>query len=496
VAELLLRARGLSKSFPGVRALEDVSLEIERGAVHALMGENGAGKSTLSRILAGLAEPEAGTIEFKGVPVRLRHPHEAIRLGISMIHQELLLFPEMTAAENVLMGQEPVRGWGGWLDRPRMNAEAARLLGRLGASIPPARKVKDLGVAERQTVEIAKALAHRADVLIMDEPTSSLSAREAEALFRVIADLKREGAAVLYISHKMEEVFRIADRVTVLRDGRLVGTHPIGELTPDRLIALMVGREIDLSSRRAPVEPGETMLEAVGLGRAGRFRGVSLRARRGEVLGLAGLVGAGRTEVLSALYGLAPADEGEIRVRGARAEIRSPQDALARGIALVGEDRKGLGLVGPMSVRQNITLSALRRYCRGPFVDRAREDAAAEGQIRGLGIRAAARDPGVLTLSGGNQQKVVIAKALLTEPDILLLDEPTRGIDVAAKAEVHAIVADLARRGKAVVMASSELPEVLSLCDRILVMREGAVSAELDPRNATQEDVMRHAVPA
>ena len=496
MADLLLRARGLSKSFPGVRALEDVSLEIERGTVHALMGENGAGKSTFSRILAGLAEPDAGRIEFKGVPVRLRHPHEAIRLGISMIHQELLLFPEMTAAENVLIGQEPVRGWGGWLDRPRMNAEAARLLDRLGAAIPPVRKVKDLGVAERQTVEIARALARRADLLVMDEPTSSLSAREAEALFRVIADLKREGVAVLYVSHKMDEIFRIADRVTVLRDGRLVGTHSIGELTAGRLIALMVGRDIDLSSRRAPVEPGETMLEAVDLGRAGRFRGVSLRVRRGEVLGLAGLVGAGRTEVLSALYGLAPADEGEIRVRGARAEIRSPQDALARGIALVGEDRKGLGLVGPMSVRQNITLSALRRYCRGPFVDRAREDAAAEGQIRGLGIRAAARDPGVLTLSGGNQQKVVIAKALLTEPDILLLDEPTRGIDVAAKAEVHAIVADLARRGKAVVMASSELPEVLSLCDRILVMREGAVSAELDPRNVTQEDVMRHAVPA
>jgi inositol transport system ATP-binding protein len=264
VTNLLLRARGLSKSFPGVRALEDVSLEVGRGTAHVLMGEKGAGKSTLARLLAGLAEPDSGSVELKGASVRLRHPQEALWIGISMIHQELLLFPEMTAAENVLMGREPVRGWGGWLDRPRMNAEAARLLERLGAPIPPTRRVKELDVAERQTVEIAKALTHRADVLIMDEPTSSLSEREAEALFRVIADLKREGAAVLYVSHKMEEIFRIADTVTVLRDGRRVGTHPIGALTPDRLIALMVGRELDLSSWRAPAEPGETALEAIG----------------------------------------------------------------------------------------------------------------------------------------------------------------------------------------------------------------------------------------
>ncbi len=377
-----------------------------------------------------------------------------------------------------------------------MDAEAARHLARLGAPIPPRRAVKELGVAEMQTVEIAKALAHRAEVILMDEPTSSLSAHEAEALFRIVADLKKAGVAILYVSHKMDEVFRLADTATVLRDGRHVGTHPIGELNPDRLIALMVGRELNLAAPVSPGEKGEVALEAIGLGRAGRFRDVSFRVRRGEVLGLAGLMGAGRTEVLSALFGLAPADAGEIRVAGRPARISSPRDALARGIALVSEDRKRLGLVPMMPVGHNITLASLRRYCRGPVIDRGAEDRAADGQILEFGIRTPHRDRPVDTLSGGNQQKVVIAKSLLTEPDVLLLDEPTRGIDVAAKAEVHAIVAGLARKGKAVVLASSELAEVLSLSDRLLVMREGSVSAELDPRRATQEDVMRHAVPA
>jgi len=490
---VLLRACGLSKSYPGVRALSDVTLEIRAGQVHALVGENGAGKSTLARVLSGMVSPEAGAIEFRGRPVRFRHPHEALRLGISMIHQELLLFPELSAAENILMGREPGRG--PWIDRARRDAEAAALLGRLGVSIPPGRPVRDLSVAERQMVEIARALAHRAEVLFMDEPTSALSAREAETLFGVIGELRRAGVAVVYVSHKLEEIYRLADVLTVLRDGRVVGTYPPNEVPPDRLIALMVGREPVAAGGRAAAAPGEVVLEVIGLGRRGRFREVSFRVRRGGILGLAGLMGAGRTELLEALFGLVPADAGEIRVRGRSVRIAGPPDALRLGIALVGEDRRRTGLVPPMAVAHNITLAGLRRWCRGPFVDRRAETRAAEEQIRDLGIRARPGQP-VATLSGGNQQKVVLARALLTGPEILLLDEPTRGIDVGAKAEIHDLIRRLAGTGKAVILASSELPEVMSLSDRLLVMREGAVCAELDPRRATPEDVMRHAVPA
>ncbi len=492
----ILRALDICKSYPGVQALADVRLEIERGKVHALVGENGAGKSTLARVLAGMSRPDSGSIEFDGRVVRLRHPHEALRLGISMIHQELLLAPEMTAAENILMGREPVRRGGIWIDRARMNAEAARLLGRLGAAVPPDRKVKFLGVADMQAVEIAKALAHEAGVIIMDEPTSALSAREAESLFGIIGELKRAGVAIVYITHKMEEMFRIADTVTVLRDGRRVGTLPAGELDRDRLIAMMVGRPLATAPAGGGTAKGEVVLEVVGLGRAGRFRDVTFAVRRGEILGIAGLVGAGRTELLRALFGLAPADSGEIRLRGGRVDISSPADALALGIAMVGEDRKLTGLVSTMSVKRNITLSSLDRCCKGPFICPELENRSADGQIRDLGIRAPHRDFNVSFLSGGNQQKVVLAKALLAGPDVLLLDEPTRGIDVAAKAEVHAIVRDLARKGKAIVLVSSELPEVLSLSDRLLVMRQGTVSAELDPRCATQDEVIRQAVPA
>ncbi len=491
----LLTVRGLAKAFPGVRALDDVDLDVEAGTVHALVGENGAGKSTLGRILAGLSRPDAGALAFRGRPVHLRHPHDALRLGIAMIHQELMPFPDMTVAENILMGREPVRG-PGWIDRKRMREEARRLLGRLGAPLPPDRRVRDLTVAETQAVEIAKALAHEASLIVMDEPTSALSAREAEALFRVIGDLKAAGVAILYVSHRMEEIFRLADTVTVLRDGRRVGTRPAAGLDPAGLIAMMVGRDLDLSAKRPPAEPGEAALEVRGLAKAGRFADVSFAVRRGEILGLAGLLGAGRTDVLHALYGLAPADAGEIRVGGRPVRIAGPRDALARGIALVGEDRKRSGLVLPMSVRQNITLADLRRHCAGPFVAARRERAAADARIRSLGIRTPHRDRPVGTLSGGNQQKVVLARALETKPEVLLLDEPTRGIDVAAKAEVHAIVAGLAREGKAIVLASSELPELLALCDRLLVLREGGVTAELDARRTTQEEVMGYAVPA
>jgi inositol transport system ATP-binding protein len=490
-----LQVRNLSKSFPGVRALQDVSLDVAPGTVHALMGENGAGKSTLMKIVAGLERPDAGEIRFDGQPVRLRNPHDALKRGVAMIHQELLVFPELTVAENIFMGQEPAAPLVGWLDRRRMEDGARALLERLRVSLPPRARLKELSVAQQQTVEIAKALAHRAELIIMDEPTSAISQPEVEALFGVIRDLKRQNVAVIYISHRMEEVFRIADVVTVLRDGRHVATQPIGELNAQKLIALMAGRELDLTPRQASGARGDVALAVRSLSRRGAFHDVSFEVGRGEVLGIAGLMGAGRTELLNAIYGLAPADAGTIEVHGVPVHIAAPRDAMRRGIALVTEDRRALGLVLQMSVQHNLTLSTLERCSRGGFVNDAEERRVADEMIETFSIRTPRREQRVSRLSGGNQQKVVMARALLAKPEILLLDEPTRGIDIAAKADVYALIGRLANEGKAIVLVSSELPEVLSLSDRVLVMREGTIGAELDPRHVTQEEVLRHAMP-
>jgi ABC-type sugar transport system ATPase subunit len=494
--ECLLQVRNLSKYFPGVKALADVRLEVEAGAVHALMGENGAGKSTLMRILAGLDQPDAGEIRFRGRAVRLRHPHDALRMGISMIHQELLPFPELSVAENIFMGQEPVRGWLGWIDKPALNRAARRLLDSLGVPLSPPRLMKELSVAEMQTVEIAKALSHRAAAIIMDEPTSAISEREVEALFRIIRELKSRGVAVIFISHKMSEVFRIADRVTILRDGRYVASHPIQELTQEKLIRLMVGRDLGTVSPRPPNPGGPVVLEVRGFSRAGHFHNVDLELRQGEILGLAGLMGAGRTGLARALFGLDRVDRGEIRIRGRLARITSPRQAIALGLIMVGEDRKLDGLVLNLSVQQNLTLSSLAKCCRGGFIDHRQEAAVADDQIGAFGIKTPHRTLPVRLLSGGNQQKVVIAKTLLTDPSILILDEPTRGIDVGAKAEVYAIITRLAREGKAILMVSSELPEILSLSDRILVMHQGVITARLEPRHTSQEEILKYAMPA
>jgi inositol transport system ATP-binding protein len=492
---LLLQVRNLSKSFPGVRALDDVSLDIEAGMVHAVTGENGAGKSTLMRILAGLQTPDSGEILFQGRPIRLRNPHEALRMGIAMIHQELLPFRDLTVAENIWMGQEPTRWLPGWLDKPAMNREAGRLLERLGAALSPVTKMRELGVAETQMVEIAKALACRAEVMIMDEPSSALSEREVAALFEAIGDLKRRGVAVIYISHKMDEIFRVSDTVTVLRDGRHVATAETGEMDESRLIAWMVGRPLDAAPPKGAVEGGDVALEVRGLSKAGGFRQVSFAVRRGEILGIAGLMGAGRTSLVSAISGLAPAESGEIRVGGQVVRIRTPRDAIANGIAFVSEDRKEYGLVPTMSVKHNITLASLSRCCRGWFLDKRAENRIASGQIRAFSIRVSSLDRKATFLSGGNQQKVVIAKALLTEPAILILDEPTRGIDIGAKAEIYGMVRRLARDGMAILMVSSEMAEVLTLSDRILIMREGQIAAELSAEHATQEGIMKWAMP-
>ncbi|MBS1857378.1 MAG: sugar ABC transporter ATP-binding protein [Acidobacteria bacterium] len=477
----LLQLEGISKSFWGIRALDGAGLSVARGEVHALTGENGAGKSTLMKIVAGIERPDSGAIRFTGS-------------AVAMIHQELLPFPEMTVAENICMGAEPANAFG-WLDKSAMHHRAAELLARLGVDVMPGARMGDLSFAEQQSVEISKAVGQQADLLIMDEPTSALSDRECERLFRIIGDLKQRGVAVIYISHRMDEIFRLADTITVMRDGRPVATRPASGFDEATLISLMVGRDFDAALVRQPAQTGEVALEVRKLTREAKFRDITFTLRAGEILGLAGLIGAGRTEIASAIFGLDPAGSGDIVVRGRSVRIGSPADALAQGIAMVTEDRKRYGFVGDMGVRENVTLSSLRRYSAGGFVRRGAEDAAADEQIRALSIRAAGREQQVKYLSGGNQQKVVLARALLSDPAILILDEPTRGVDVGAKAEIYGLIARLARQGKAILLVSSEMNEILALSDRILVIREGAIAAEVTPSRTTPEEILSYAMP-
>jgi inositol transport system ATP-binding protein len=493
--ELLLQMRNVYKSFDGTRALTGVSLDIRAGEVHALMGENGAGKSTLMKILAGMHAPDSGEILLGGRVVSLRSPVQAIRHGIAMIHQELMPILDMTVAENLLLGREPGGRVPGLIDRNALRTEASRLLSLLQIDLPVDQPMRNLSVGKMQAVEIARALGREARIVIMDEPTSALSDREAEVLFATIRVLKQRGVAIAYITHKMDEVFAIADRVTVLRDGRHVATQPAADLDADRIIRLMVGRDLREIFPKPCAACKKVALSVRGLARAGVFREVSFDLYRGEVLGLAGLMGAGRTEVASAIFGLAPADAGEILVEGRRASIRKPADAIGLGIGMVTEDRKGQGIIAATSVKHNLTLAALANFCWGGFIRHRYESAVAEESIRSLAIRTTGSRQAIRELSGGNQQKVVIAKMLLTNPRIVILDEPTRGIDIGAKVEVYAIIARLAREGRSVILISSELPEIISLCDRVLVMRQGMLAAELDAAHATQEEILKHAIP-
>ena len=490
----MLSVRELTKTFGGLPALQDVTVEFRPGEVHALMGENGAGKSTLMKILAGLQPADGGAIALRGKTVRFASPQDALAQGIAMVHQELMPIPDLDVAENLLLGLEPINALG-WVDRAELHREAAEWLRKLDCGLDTRQPMRRLSVAQGQVVEIAKALARQTDVLLLDEPTAALSDHEVSALFKAIDVLRRRGVAIVYTTHKMDEVFRLADRVTVLRDGRLVRTAAAAELTPDALITHMVGRELAQVFPPVVGEPGDVVLEVAGLTREPAYRNISFSLRRGEVLGLAGLMGAGRTEIAEALFGLRPAHTGEIRLHGRPVRITSPRDALAAGIGMVTEDRKGLGILPAMSVRSNLTLSALDRFAGLAGLDAAHEARTADEQIRAFAIKTSGREQPISQLSGGNQQKVLLARTLLTSPDLVILDEPTRGIDIGAKAEIYALIGRLAAQGKAVLLISSELPEVLSLTHRLLVLRQGELTAELDPRRATQEEILRHAIP-
>ncbi len=484
----LLEMRGITKRFPGVLALSKVDFDVRKGEVHALVGENGAGKSTLMKILSGVYEPDAGEITFKGQPVAFRNPRQAQLAGITTIYQELNQVPYLSVTENIFLGSELTRGVAlKWSD---MHREARALLARLHLDIDPRTPVGELGVGMQQMVEVAKALYHKADLIIMDEPTSSLSIREISELFNIVRELKAEGVAVIYISHHLEEVFQISDRTTVLRDGRRIATQPTNTLDVDKLIRLMVGRDLSEQFPKQPAERGHEVLRVEGLNQGNRLRDISFSVYAGEVLGLAGLVGAGRTELVRAIFGADPIDSGRFYIDGQPVTIKSSRDAVQHGIGLLTEDRKRQGLFLQMNVRENITISVLERLTRGLRTNQKKEATLAGEFIDTLAIKAFSQDQLAINLSGGTQQKVVLSKWLATKPRLLIFDEPTRGIDVGAKVEIYRMINDLARQGVAILMVSSELPEILGMSDRIMVMAGGRIRGFLSREEATEEKVM------
>ena len=487
-----MELRGVAKNFGAVRALEDISLVLRPGEVHALLGENGAGKSTLIKIMTGVYQPDRGEISVRGQPVTLRNSADAQQRGIAAIYQEPLLFPDLSIAENIFIGHQ---GRGAFARPGQMFRRAGEILASIGVTLEVRGSARGLTLAAQQSVEIAKAISVNVQVLIMDEPTASLSAHEAEQLFRLVGELKAKGVAILFVSHRMDEVFRLADTITVFRDGRHVSTRPRAEVTPQSAVADMVGREMGLLQPRASTVRDDLLLKVDGLSRTGAFADVGFDLRRGEVLGFAGLIGAGRTDVGLAIFGIQPANSGEITFKGETVAIRTPRDAIERGIAYVSEDRRQLGLSMPMAVYANVSLPTLSSFRnRLGMLDVGKERQTAECYRELLAIRTASVEIPVGNLSGGNQQKVMLAKWLRTKPDLLILDEPTRGIDVGAKAEVHRMIAELAASGMGIIVISSDLPEVLAVSDRVLVMREGRRMAILDRAQANEGTVMAAAM--
>lgn len=493
--DILVVMEKIEKSFPGVHALSQCQFELRAGEVHALVGENGAGKSTLMKILAGIYSRDSGKVYYKGEPVIVRNPRMAQNLGISMIHQELNLMPHLTIAQNIFIGREPRSTFNFVLDEKQINEQTRELLGTLNLELDPRTKVADLTVAKQQMVEIGKALSFNSEVLIMDEPTATLTETEVEELFRMINRLRDSGVGIVYISHRMEEIKRISDRVTVMRDGHYIDTVPTDEISIDQIISMMVGRTIYTSKPEIPEEEDrDIVLEVRNLERERVLKNVNFSLKRGEILGFAGLVGAGRTEVARAIIAADPVDSIEVYAFGKRIHITTPHDAVSNGIGYLSEDRKRYGLIGGMSVEMNIVMAAFRKFLRFlGIVEYAKTRKVAQHYVKTLSIKTPSVRQKLRNLSGGNQQKVVIAKWLAANSDILIFDEPTRGIDVGAKSEIYDLLNDLVRQGKSIIMISSELPEILRMSHRIIVMCEGRITGELDAEEATEEKIMRFA---
>ena len=493
MGETILTMKGIDKSFPGVHALDHVDLEVRKGEVHALMGENGAGKSTLMKVLTGIYTKDSGTITYEGKEVEFHGPKEAQEAGIVIVHQELNMMNHLTVAQNIFIGREFMKG--GIIDDAKMNAESKKLFDQLGINIDPTEKMGNLTVGKQQMCEIAKAISHKAKVIIFDEPSAALTEAEIEELFKIIRDLRDQQLGIIYISHRMDEIKVITDRVTVMRDGGYVGTLITKDCTKDDIINMMVGRVIyedpKTQSMVAPDAPVVLKVEHLNAGKM--VQDVSFELHKGEILGFSGLMGAGRTETARALFGADPKESGDIYVNGKKVDIKSPKDAVALGIGYLSEDRKRYGIVVDKSVAENSTMAHLKNFVKGLFIDKRKEEDATQDYIKRLNTKTPSTDQLVVNLSGGNQQKVVLAKWLVKDCDILIFDEPTRGIDVGAKSEIYHLMNELVAQGKSIIMISSEMTEILRMSDRIVVMCEGKKTAEIDIAAATQENIMHAA---
>ena len=491
--ETLLSVEGVSKSFPGVKALDRVSFDVRPGTLHALCGENGAGKSTLMKIINGIYQPDAGVIRVRGEEVRIKNPIDARARGIAMIAQELNYVPHMTIAESFFLGRLPMKL--GKVDWGLIKKEARRILKEEGLDFSINRRLGTLTVSEIQTLEIVRAVYHSADVLIMDEPTSAIAHKEVEALFEKIRQLRAQGKSIIYISHKMDEVFELADDISVLRDGTVVSTQRAADITPSQVIAQMVGRDLDHQSYpKERIEIGETVFKAENLSAEHMFEGIGLEIRAGEIVGLAGLVGAGRSEVIRAIFGLDRLDTGTIEVDTKPVRIKNPTEAIKVGIAMLSEDRRLVGIVPQLSIMKNATLASLKKVIHGGFARHREEEKLVAEYFKKMNVKAPSLQTRIANLSGGNQQKVLLARWLIANPKVMLLDEPTRGIDVGAKVEIYKIMTELARQGRGILMISSELPELIGMCDRIYVMSAGRLTAELTRDQFSQETILKYAM--
>lgn len=489
----LLMLKNVTKKFAGVRALDDMHLELKYGELHAICGENGAGKSTLMKIITGVHQPCGGDIYLKSNKVVMANPNDAYSKGIAIIYQETSLFPDLSVLENMFMGHEPTRSHLGLfksIDYETMRNKAEAIFKRLGMEIDLDVLVEDLGVATKQMVEIAKALSYEAEVLILDEPTAALTNREVRSLFEIIAKLKVEGVSMLYISHRLEEIFEIADRVTVIRDGQYIATDDVKNVTHSQLVEWMVGREMHNLYPKVEVEIGETVLEVKNLKQTGVLNDISISLKQGEILGISGLAGSGRTELAHAICGFTRTDSGKVYLNGELIHIKNYRQALSEGIVYVSEDRKDNGLVVSMTIKENITLPILKQLSKIGFIDFKGEELVGQEYMKKLNIKASSTNFLVEELSGGNQQKVAVSKALAASPKILILDEPTRGVDVGAKAEIHKIISNLAKHGLSIIMISSDLPEIVGMSDRVYVMKDGKIVGEIDRAEATQANIL------